>query len=62
MVQKEIEQQSVFEEAEDVLTTYNFIKKNAPNTDLILFGSSMGAVAIMKAVAEKDIQPTKNYF
>ncbi|MFK7950427.1 MAG: alpha/beta hydrolase [Saprospiraceae bacterium] len=48
-----------FKEAKDVEATFNFIKNRFPNNDLILFGTSMGAVSIMKAVVDLDVQPNQ---
>lgn len=48
-----------FKEAKDVKATFDFIKKRFPNEDIILFGTSMGAVSIMKAVADLELQPNK---
>jgi len=48
-----------FEESKDVLATYNYIKNRFPTDEIILFGSSMGAVAILKAVAEEKLDPNK---
>jgi alpha-beta hydrolase superfamily lysophospholipase len=48
-----------FKESQDVKAAFDYIKKTFPNEEIILFGSSMGAVAIMKSVADYDIQPNK---
>jgi hypothetical protein len=48
-----------FKESQDVKVTFDYIKKAFPNEEIILFGSSMGAVAIMKAIADNSVQPTK---
>jgi len=47
------------EESADVRAAYDYIKNRFPTEKTILFGSSMGAVSILKAVAETDIQPDK---
>lgn len=45
-----------YDEAEEVKTVYDYLKKN--NTqNIYLFGTSMGAVAIMKAIADYKITP-----
>ena len=44
------------EEAEQVMTAFNYIK-NKNNTPILLFGTSMGAVAIMKSINDFDILP-----
>jgi uncharacterized protein len=48
-----------FKESKDVKEAFNYIKEENPETEVVLFGSSMGAVAIMKAVEEFDISPDK---
>jgi alpha-beta hydrolase superfamily lysophospholipase len=48
-----------FEESKDVEVSYNYIKNRFPEEELILFGSSMGAAAILKSVAETEIKPDK---
>jgi len=48
-----------FEESADVKAAFSFIKNKYPQQEIILFGSSMGAVAILKAVAETNILPDK---
>lgn len=48
-----------FKESQDVKAVFDYTKKTFPNEEIILFGSSMGAVAIMKAVANSKIQPSK---
>ena len=48
-----------FKEAKDVKATFDFIKNKFPNQEIILFGTSMGAVSIMKAVADLGVQPSK---
>lgn len=45
-----------FYEAEEVETAYNYIQKQGEN-NIYLFGTSMGAVAIMKALADYDLNP-----
>lgn len=48
-----------FEESENVETAFNYIKKRFPEAKIILFGHSLGAAAIMKAVADKRVFPNK---
>lgn len=48
-----------FEESKDVEVSYNYIKNRFPKEEIILFGSSMGAAAILKSVAETEIKPNK---
>ncbi len=48
-----------FKEAKDVKATFDFIKNKFPNQEIILFGTSMGAVSIMKAAADLGVQPNK---
>lgn len=45
-----------FKESEDVLVTYNYVKEQGEK-NIYLFGTSMGAAAIMKAIAEHTISP-----
>lgn len=44
-----------YKEAEQVKVVVNSIKKEYPQQPLILFGSSMGAAAIIKAVHDEDL-------
>jgi alpha-beta hydrolase superfamily lysophospholipase len=46
-----------YHEVDDVLTCYNYIK-NQQEQRIFLFGTSMGAVAIMKALNDNKIQAT----
>lgn len=48
-----------YKESENVKSTFDYIKKQNLHQEIILFGHSMGAVAIMKAVAEYKLQPNK---
>ena len=48
-----------FKESRDVKAAYDYIKKINPEVEIILFGSSMGAVAIMKAIEKYDLKPSK---
>ncbi len=46
-------------EGKDVQAAYSFIQKKYPNTPILLHGSSMGAVSIMRALTDYNIQPQK---
>lgn len=46
-----------FYEAKNVKTCYNFVR-NQGHGRIFLFGSSLGAVAVIKAVSEQDIKPS----
>lgn len=46
-----------FKEAEEVKTCFDYLKKNGEQK-IYLFGTSMGAVAILKAINDYDINPT----
>lgn len=46
-----------FYEAEEVKTAYDFIS-HLDEKEIILFGTSMGAVAIMRAISNLDIKPS----
>lgn len=45
-----------FKEAEQVKTSYDYLRNKGIN-QIYLFGTSMGAVAIMKAVKDFDLEP-----
>jgi alpha-beta hydrolase superfamily lysophospholipase len=45
-----------FLEAEQVKSSYEFVKQKGENT-IFLFGTSMGAVAIMKAISDYEVNP-----
>lgn len=45
-----------FKEAEEVKTAYDYLTKKG-DRDIYLFGTSMGAVAIMKAIKDYDLNP-----
>ena len=47
-----------FSETNDVLIAYNYIKQKY-NEDIILWGISMGAATILKAVDEYNLKPIK---
>lgn len=44
-----------FDEAQQVTTVYNYLKET--NNNIQLFGTSMGAVAIMKSISDDKIKP-----
>jgi len=46
-----------FKEAEEVKTAFDYLSKNRTE-NIYLFGTSMGAVATMKAIAEYDLKPS----
>ena len=48
-----------FKESRDVKEAFNYVESQFPNSEIILFGSSMGAVSIMKAMAEFNLKPEK---
>jgi len=48
-----------FKESKDVVNAFEYCKKSKPDTKIVLFGPSMGAVAIMKAIEEYKINPDK---
>jgi hypothetical protein len=48
-----------FKEGKDVAEAFAYVSKNRPGGEIILFGQSMGAVSIMKAVDTYDIKPDK---
>ena len=48
-----------FKEAKDVVASFQYVAKHFPDKPIVLFGSSMGAVAIMKAVDKEGIDPGK---
>ena len=45
-----------FKEAEEVKTCYDYLTQNGEK-NIYLFGTSMGSVAIMKAIADFDLKP-----
>lgn len=47
-----------FKESQDVEVAYDYVKERFPNQKIILFGSSMGAVAIMKSIHDVLIDPS----
>lgn len=50
-------------ESRDVKAAFDFVKQKYPNTDennkVFLFGSSMGAVSIMKSINDYNLKPNK---
>ncbi len=44
-------------EAEDVLASVQFAEKRWPDRRVVLFGRSMGAAAVLRAVAHLDVKP-----
>ena len=44
-------------EAADVTTVFRYAKGRLPHAPLVLFGQSMGAVAILRAVSERAVTP-----
>lgn len=48
-----------FKEAEDVWLAYDFVHRQKAQQHIILWGMSMGAAAILKAVPEYQLQPEK---
>ncbi|HKM56418.1 MAG TPA: alpha/beta hydrolase, partial [Isosphaeraceae bacterium] len=44
-------------EAEDVAAVVESLRKKHPDQPLILYGQSMGSVAILRAIAENGVQP-----
>ncbi|MGY3090403.1 alpha-beta hydrolase superfamily lysophospholipase [Hymenobacter sp. UYAg731] len=49
-----------YREADDVAATVRYLRTRHPADSLILYGISMGAVAILRAEAELGIRPTAN--
>jgi len=47
------------QESHDVKSAYEFVKKQYPDDQIILFGCSMGAVSIMKSLLDFKIKPEK---
>lgn len=47
------------EESEYVKAVYSYVKDRFPDHKVVLFGSSMGAVSIMKSVADSKLKPDK---
>lgn len=48
-----------YKEGRDVKEVFEYVKKKYPEQEVILMGSSLGAVAIMKSVEEFGIKPDK---
>lgn len=47
------------EEAKDVKAAYDYIQEKTPDSPIILYGVSMGAVSILKAVHDYDLKAAK---
>lgn len=48
-----------FKESENVKSVYDYVKKEFPSQKIILFGHSMGSVAIMKSIHDYDLRINK---
>ncbi len=48
-----------FKEGRDVKEVFNIVKNKYPKDEIILFGPSMGAVSIMKAIEQFNLKPDK---
>ena len=48
-----------YKESRDVKEAFNYIRDKYPEKEIILFGSSMGAVSIMKSIVDYEITPDK---
>ncbi len=46
-------------EAGDVAVAFDYAQKELPNHKLILYGQSMGGVALLRAISEKGIKPER---
>jgi pimeloyl-ACP methyl ester carboxylesterase len=46
-----------FDEAEDVTSVMEFARENLPHKRIVLFGQSMGAAAVLRAVDHFDVAP-----
>ena len=44
-------------EGEDVRNVYNFVSSEYPSAKIVLYGFSMGAVAVLRSVAELEVKP-----
>ena len=49
-----------YREADDVVAAVRYLRTQRPTDSLILYGVSMGAVAILRAEAEPGVHPTAN--
>lgn len=47
-----------FKEAAQVTTAYNYLLREKNERNILLFGTSMGAASIMKAIADDKLKPT----
>ncbi len=48
-----------FKEGRDVKVVFDYVKKQHPNQQIVLFGCSMGAASIMKSIEQYNIKPDK---
>ena len=48
-----------FYEADDVAASFEFVQQKLRRDNIILYGQSMGGVAILRAVAEKEVKPER---
>ncbi|MFK7797347.1 MAG: alpha/beta hydrolase [Aureispira sp.] len=48
-----------YKEAEDVKRCYDYIQNKYPKLPLVLLGTSMGSVSILKAIHDYDLKPEK---
>lgn len=48
-----------FKEGKDVKVALDYIKKENPKQEIVVFGASMGASAVLQAIANHDIQANK---
>ncbi len=48
-----------YKEAHDVKMVYEFVKRQYPQQKIVLFGTSMGAVAVMKSMEKYVLKPDK---
>lgn len=48
-----------FKESENVKSAFEYIQSTYQNKEIILFGHSMGAVAIMKSIVDYNLKPDK---
>lgn len=46
-----------YHEADDVVRTVDYVRRCWPGEPLILFGQSMGAAAVLRALSQQDIEP-----
>ncbi len=46
-----------YREAEDVISAYTYVRMENPTKPVVLYGISMGATAVMRAVSQGEIHP-----